>query len=334
MKRRIIFCLYISVILCLCACDKETGKENVDDNIQETTDKVEIETTTIEDETTIDEFSLLPDSEKIVKDINKFEKVTFEINTGSYKLETKEVTIEKATRDNKKYTVYCYATQENEEYRAENYYLLVYNYYDIGGWVLDECTVQEKNIVPQKACDKDLANKNLQSEFNLTQCNYEKVEKVSETEYVYYFKGIREHNYMVENYDLIVNCSFDKEYGWHLDNDCINRSEDWSKIYGTWYGEDEDSTNTVTIKNVDYINRLITLHVVVKNVWCNNGVLDVVAKYEPYTSYSEYPKYICIFDWKNYTDIIDEKVIFWFDEDKGFQIFCISGYTAHMSKID
>ena len=60
MKRRIIFCLYISVILCLCACDKETGKENVDDNIQETTDKVEIETTTIEDETTIDEFSLLP----------------------------------------------------------------------------------------------------------------------------------------------------------------------------------------------------------------------------------------------------------------------------------
>lgn len=336
MKKTIICYMFISVIMCLCACGKENNKENTGNSTQETT-KVEDnfeETTTVEEVTTVDDFILLPDEQKIAKDINQKEKVTFEINTGSYKLETKEVKIEKAVQDNKKYTIYCYATQENEEYKAENYYLLVYNYYDIGGWVLDEYTIQEKNITPRNGCDMQFVCNNLQAEFNLTKCDYVKLDKVSDTEYVYYFNGIREYNYMVENFDLVVNCIFDKEYGWHLDNDYTYRSEDWSKICGTWYGEEDGSSNTIIIKNVDYINRLITLNVNTKSRYFDGISLDVVIEYENMKESlvdNGYPKYYK----EIYTEPDDICVAINFDENYGLKYSYVSrGTGAYMSKID
>lgn len=269
MKRIIKFGLIFSVVMCICACGKETKNENVVGSNQEAS---EIETTvpevqSSEETTTIDGFLILPTEEKIVKDINEFEKVTFVINTGSYKLETKSVKIKKAAQDDKKYTVYCNATQEDENYKAENYYLLVYNYYDIGGWVLDECTIQEKNIVPINACDMQFTCNNLQAEFNLTKCDYVKLDKVSDTEYVYYFKGIREYKYMDEHFDLITTCYFDKETGWHCVNDYTDHSEDWSRIYGTWYGEKYingdylENICTVEIKDIDAYRDIITFYI-------------------------------------------------------------------------
>lgn len=343
MKKAIRFCLILSVVMCICACGKKPEKENVAGSGQETS---EIESTlaeihSTEEITTIDEFLILPDEEKIMEDINRFEETTFVINTGSYKLETKDVEIEKASQDNKKYTIYCYATQENENYKADNYYLLVYNYYDIGGWILDECTIQEKNIVSLNACEMEFARNNLQTEFSLTQCDYENVEKVSETEYVYYFKGKREYNYLVESFDLLVYCFFDQEYGWSFYNDYTYYSEDWSRMYGTWYGKGVYASEytgvecTVEVISVDYINNTVKMNIKIVSPWKNSIPTEVIANKEYIKSNSidyEWGHYhllgkVLYEDYEGYMSI-------YYDEYKGIGVVRYNGDTFYMNKIN
>jgi len=51
--------------------------------------------------------------------------------------------------DAEQYVVYCTATQKSDMFKASNSYKMTYNFYDVGGWVLDECIVEKIDMIPK-----------------------------------------------------------------------------------------------------------------------------------------------------------------------------------------
>ena len=51
--------------------------------------------------------------------------------------------------DAEQYVVYCTATQESDMFKASNSYKMTYNFYDVGGWELDECIVEKIDMIPK-----------------------------------------------------------------------------------------------------------------------------------------------------------------------------------------
>ena len=317
-----------------CSSDKENKDSKVNTTSSET--YTESDSTEFREETTIDQSKLYPDEVTMASDIDKLQKNEIAISDSVYILETKSVEIEKASKNDKNFNVYCYAIQENEEFTAKNYYNLVYNYYEIGGWKLDECILEEIDMKPQKICSQELASVAINNKYFLTRCEYVSSEKVNDYEYIYHFKGITEYNYMDQLYDLVVYCNFSNDYGWSCYADYTNIHSDWSKIYGTWYGENGEYICKVDIKEIDYNNFLITYNIEISN-W--RGFItssEMTTSFGYTTDYGmdEYNAKYCVEtelqrEGENYTTNSD----LYFDENYGLKRATYSVSRINMNKV-
>lgn len=135
-KLKILFFVLL-VVLSVSACGKKESKETKD-----TKDKKE--TVTKEEDP-----KALPNEKQMAKDIDSFGANAIAMSSGTYTLETSSIEITKAKEDAEQYVVYCTATQESDMFKASNSYKMTYNFYDVGGWVLDECIVEKIDMIPK-----------------------------------------------------------------------------------------------------------------------------------------------------------------------------------------
>ena len=107
-------------------------------------------------EATTEDSNVLPDETKMATDIDDFGGNVIAFSDGdSYTVETKSVVVDKASQEEKQFVVYCTATQESDLFNGSNSYVLTYNYYEIGGWILDECTISSISMTPKKILPKE-----------------------------------------------------------------------------------------------------------------------------------------------------------------------------------
>ena len=236
-------CMLLAVIM-ISACGK---KDNADiESTKVTTIKETEESANAEGD------GSFPSENQMAKDIDSFGANVISLENGEYTLETKAIKIDKAKKDSEQYLVYCTATQESDMFKANNSYVMTYNYYDIGGWILDVCYVEKVDMVPKTAIEEEEARSYVYSDF--TSLEVSEAEKISDVEYVYHYVGKYEYEYMEDVYNMDVTCTYDNEYGWQLYSDIVSSYHDWSKMCGTWSGEnlaDSEWTYKIVVKDVD-----------------------------------------------------------------------------------
>lgn len=241
-KLKILFFVLL-VVLSVSGCGKKESKETKD-----TKDKKE--TVTKEEDP-----KALPKEKQMAKDIDSFGANVIDMPSGYYKLSTLSVKIDKAKQDEEQYLVYCTATQESEMFKANNHYVMTYNYYDIGGWVLDECVVEEVDMIPQCCMSKDDMYIYAMCGKGFNTLEQTKVEKVSDEQYICRYTGTLVHAYMTEVYTVEVNCLYDNTNGWQAYGSIVSSYCDWSDTYGVWYGEwafgGSKMTYTINVKEIN-----------------------------------------------------------------------------------
>lgn len=152
--------------------------------------------------------------------------------------------------DAEQYVVYCTATQESDMFKASNSYKMTYNFYDVGGWVLDECIVEKIDMIPKTTITQEEARYYATGGHNFTSLTCTNTEKVSDMQYILHYVGKYEYNYMDDVYNNDVVCTYDNSYGWYIAYAPKGSYHDWSKMYGTWYAENTVGEYKYTIKIV------------------------------------------------------------------------------------
>lgn len=253
MKRanlKIIFVVLLLVVLSVSACGKKESKDTKD-----TKDKKE---TVSKEEGT----NALPKEKQMAKDIDSFGANAIAMSSGTYTLKTSSIEITKAKEEAEQYVVYCTATQESDMFKASNSYKMTYNFYDVGGWVLDECIVEKIDMIPKTTIPEEEARYYATGGHNFTSLTHTNTEKVSDTQYIFHYVGKYEYNYMDDVYNNDVVCTYDNSFGWIISYSPKGSYHDWSKMYGTWYGEKGAIATTVTVKEVNEVAGTIKYDVV------------------------------------------------------------------------
>lgn len=250
-------------------------------------------------ESTKDSVDVYPNESKMSRDIDSVggNVITFD-EKQSYTLTTNEVIIDKASKNDKNLVVYCTAKQTNEEFAAANKYVLTYNFYEIGGWILDNCTLQEINMTPKALCPEELATRVLHEFFGFTHSDYMKSEKLNDTECVIYYTGYIEYAYANKIFDCMVRCCYDDEWGWACYPDYQDCNYDFSKMYCGWYAENTDYSHQannekkcwVNVKQVDWKNGTATFNIEMLKGRLYIKPTDFVG-YISYTTQSEVDNY-------------------------------------------
>ena len=189
----------------------------------------------------------------MAKDIDSFGANAIAMSSGTYTLKTSSIEITKAKEEAEQYVVYCTAKQESDMFKASNSYKMTYNFYDVGGWVLDECIVEKIDMIPKTTIPEEEARYYATGGHNFTSLTCTNTEKVSDTQYIFHYVGKYEYNYMDDVYNNDVVCTYDNSFGWIISYSPKGSYHDWSKMYGTWYGEYEPNIfkTTLTVKEVN-----------------------------------------------------------------------------------
>ena len=340
--KHIVGLLVVIILLSLCMF----GCKSKDDKEGEKKDTVVSEGQGKEEDT-----NALPKAKQMAKDIDSFGANAIAMNSGTYTLKTSSIEITKAKEDAEQYVVYCTATQESDMFKASNSYKMTYNFYDIGGWVLDECVVEKIDMIPKTTITEEEARYYATGGHRFTSLTHTGTEKVSDTQYIFHYVGKYEYNYMDDVYNNDVVCTYDNSYGWYIAYAPKGSYHDWSKMYGTWYGEDSSTIKaTVNIKEVNEVSGTITydLHLIrtngsfglfdssVKEIRKNNIVaqIRIIELDHQIQEGNEYNSYHNIYseitpagtEWKS-------SVSLWWGKDKGILDVGISELFVKMSKI-
>lgn len=259
MRRILLFSCILLVMICSlvgCGSSKKTSSKD-----NKTTKN---NSTTTEKETTTD-INTKPDEKKMAQDIDaKNGNVLIFVYNDSVTVTTKSVKIEKAKEENKSYIVTCTASQENEDYTSETGYELTYNFYDIGGWILDECITVSQKVTPIKEMPEELAYNLIMNETPYSSLTLVKSEPLNGNTCCYYYQGKNEYNYMDEIIDIKLTCTFDSKMGWNIQKE-TNTKQDWTKLCGEWYIQKYNSgytyTYNVKVNSFDSTNNVADLDV-------------------------------------------------------------------------
>ena len=244
---KLIYVSLLLVILSISACGKKENKESKEAKEAETKQDAELAEE--------DDENALPNEEQMAKDIDSFGANAIDLSSGTYVLNTSKVEITKAKEKTEQYIVYCTATQESDMFKASNRYKMTYNFYENGGWVLDECIVEKIDMIPKTCVPEEEARYYATGGHNFTSLTCTSTEKISDTEYIFHYAGKYEYNYMDDVYNHDVICTYDNSFGWHISYVQKGSYHDWSKMYGTWYGEGTSNGYKYTVKlNIKEVN--------------------------------------------------------------------------------
>lgn len=189
------------------------------------------------------------DIERIIDDIDLENYFTSDfVYDSPYQYVESKLQKRQTNREDKEDIIYYDVKIKNEYFEIISTYKLTYNYYDEGGWILEETELEDEKVVPIKAAEADLI---------LEKWN-EKLKYYNRTDYVYrdstdfygYFDDFHieitdvESELNTENFqtrlhvDLTVSLSemkgyipleFDSELGWEI-MDTNNEDEDETEV--------------------------------------------------------------------------------------------------------
>lgn len=245
MKKKIYLLYIIGLIVLCCGCGKETQKES---------NNMEIES---EDETL-----KKPDEEKMLDDLKEKQGniITFLDNKQKITIPIVSMTIDRAKEEDGLYIAYCTLELKNDYYDAKVTYSLIYGYYDIGGWQIDEVKEESRNITPLKPDDTIVLEyiksiritDELYDVTGLKMVDYEAVNGEEHT-WKCNFNEVFLRKYANICYMDSIECHFDSENGWDFGK--INTSyssADMSKLTEKrFYGEYSGFTVNIEIIEFD-----------------------------------------------------------------------------------
>lgn len=187
----------------------------------------------------------IPDEITTIQIGNPFDR----LNMYVYDLDVTSVSIQKRQTNDKEDVVYCAVELENEYYQFTKHLCLNYNYYDEGGWILDdygEYDATEWSVIKCSLNVEDVAYI----------CNYPKVEfkeTVEDLEHgaiSYCFDIEDPHANGSYKGTVVVDCQFDgQEWSYTKNTDDVVFLWD---ILGTWeYKKDEAVASNASIKEME-----------------------------------------------------------------------------------
>ena len=197
----------------------------------------------------------VPSDDKILSNMNESEIINVNVGNDSRKLKVTSIDIKKANKEEKSYNVHCTAKQSDEKYEYTADYVLHYNLYDRGGWILDKFDTENKKLnsliaVPEEVLKETVSNEGYS---NIEIVSIDKYEK-NRTVYNSKVKAQVTYTYMTEISNISMQSTFD-ESGWQTKPISNESSEDWSPIYGTWLGTNTNKSNkeyiNVNIQSID-----------------------------------------------------------------------------------
>lgn len=177
----------------------------------------------------------LPDEVKTLeietRYLDEFDQVFSDADTETYEMDVESVSIEKRQTNEKSDVAYCVVELKNDYYCTTKYVELHYNYYDEGGWMLDEWSTYAPSEC--EVLKNPLAIEKLAQAFR-----YNVVGAVEPAEYLNH--GMVQFSFEIENPyangsykgTVIVTCQFDG-FGWQCKRDATNVDFIWN-ITGKW----------------------------------------------------------------------------------------------------
>lgn len=231
----------------------------------------------------------VPSEKQIAEDLPEDTRTIY-INNGleeeSLLLDVTDVSITKRQTNEKDDTVYCTVTMENEDYRYIAEYILYYNYYDQGGWILDNCCTDPvgtagMEIIPLTGLSEETANSEMDCYyFDSCSLTDQSFENSSDDYYSEYYTSC--FDYAVEytntycSYSGTVSLDYyfysEGTYGyWQYDFLQYNDTFKWD-VSGTW---ETESTNELT--NLTNYLKNDTLTVTIESIDTENSVVNASA---------------------------------------------------------
>ena len=188
MHRKIYLICLILCMTIICGCS--SGKSDL--KAKNTTDSIEVNDTNgttqdeINEETiTANDKENKPDEERFFKDLteNQCNTLSFDGTTDTITIPIEKMTLDKAKEDEDIYSAYCTLELKNEYYEGKVSYCLNYEYYDVGGWQLNDC-VEESRFIASISPDDEIIQKYIRNVCRTEGWNEPEILTLSNYEYV------------------------------------------------------------------------------------------------------------------------------------------------------
>jgi len=169
------------------------------------------------------------------------EMTTIQVDGETRKLPIKSFEVEKRQTNEKDDTVYCIITAEDDLYQTTWHYCLYYNFYDKGGWILDNyeqyqsMDTQPISVLPIEEVQKYVAQYFTESDYS--RYYFDDTESLSSVYYEFEVKN--EFPIMMATGNINVNYFFSGTngvYSWEKSIGYLQMMYDWSKLAGTYVG--------------------------------------------------------------------------------------------------
>lgn len=180
-----------------------------------------------------------PNEKNIAADLNSSSVVVQEIDEAQQNMPVVSVHETKSQLNGKEYITYCDVEQKNENFSTSSAYKLLYNYYDNGGWILDDWELLSENITPLTGASQEKLDDIIFSQ----NCNVSSYAIISDTldlqnfTHTYHYKEYIRYNYMEKENTCISTFVFDQnQKKWIANIEKISSKNQWD-IDGTWQCE-------------------------------------------------------------------------------------------------
>lgn len=181
------------------------------------------------------------------------------IGTDVYALDIKDITIFKRQTNEKEDTAYCVVELENEYYRFTKYVKLLYNFYDKGGWILDDWEYYDD--MSYQLIGNPLEGDLVVSKFSY---EYDKAELEESAFDADTGSVVFTVNVSSKHENAVVSGRLEDTYTfcgnqWIENYDSSDLSTEWNNVLGTWeyfedhnYGEYKYGCVLVLFDNADH----------------------------------------------------------------------------------
>jgi hypothetical protein len=164
-------------------------------------------------------------------------------------LNVDSVDIERRQTNDKSDVAYCIVVMSDDQYQATAHYEINFEYYDEGGWYLENYNTYEKTqAYPLNGFSSDFLIKNLSNSYD--SIKLKSSNQSSENSFIYEFNVSKEHQYAKKSGIVSALCEFSTtEFDWTVTYDITKVNTDWSKIIGKWSWQDYGQNIWIDVKS-------------------------------------------------------------------------------------
>lgn len=173
------------------------------------------------------------DESELIVNLNNSDIVNVKIDNETRNLIVNNLVIEKRQINEKQDIIYCKIVQGDEFYRMTAQYKLLYNYYDQGGWILDEFQTISVETIPLTGVSEERAYEQIVYYDNAELVNRET--DLDQHRDAFHFSSINKFPYMTEEKTIEVIFTFNSDQKkWIGSTTVLEEKENWD-VLGKWH---------------------------------------------------------------------------------------------------